>query len=97
VRIRILGGMKKADPAIEVRPLRPIRLHVRAIIRDGTRAFVGSQSLRKEELDSRREVGLVVTNPTVTRRLMQTFETDWEDSAPKQAKESKESKESAVA
>ena len=37
--------------------MKPVRLHVRAIIRDGTRAFVGSQSLRKEELDSRREVG----------------------------------------
>ena len=33
------------------------RLHVRAIVRDGRRAFVGSQSLRKLELDERREVG----------------------------------------
>jgi cardiolipin synthase len=88
VRVRILGGMKNPDhPGIEVRALKPMRLHVRAIIRDGTRAFVGSQSLRKEELDSRREVGLLVTNPTVTRKLMQTFETDWEDSAPKDARE----------
>ena len=103
VRIRVLGGMKKADPTIEVRSLKPMRLHVRAIIRDGTRAFVGSQSLRKEELDSRREVGLLVTNPTVTRKLMQTFETDWADSAPKDAKDpkaskaAKDSKEAAVA
>ena len=100
VRIRILGGMKKADPTIEVRSLKPLRLHVRAIIRDNTRAFVGSQSLRKEELDSRREVGLLVTNPTVTRKLMQTFETDWEDSAPKEVKDTKaakETKEPAVA
>ena len=106
VRVRIIGGMKKADPAVEVRSLKPVRLHVRAIIRDGTRAFVGSQSLRKEELDSRREVGLLVTNPTVTRKLMQTFEADWEDSAPKAdktpkntkaAKDEKELKETAVA
>jgi cardiolipin synthase A/B len=90
VTIRILGGMKKADPAIQVRPLKPLRLHVRAIIRDGTRAFVGSQSLRKEELDSRREVGLLVNNPTVTRMLMQTFEADWQDSAPKDAAKPKE-------
>ena len=89
VRIRILGGMKKADEAIEVRPLKALRLHVRAIIRDGTRAFVGSQSLRKEELDSRREVGLLVTNPAVTRSLMQTFETDWEHSSPKDVEKEK--------
>ena len=36
------------------------RLHVRAIIRDGSRAFVGSQSLRKLELEKRREVGVIV-------------------------------------
>lgn len=83
VRIRVIGGMKKANGTIEVRPLKPLRLHVRAIVRDGTRAFVGSQSLRVEELDSRREVGLLVNNPAVTRKLMQTFEDDWEHSAAK--------------
>jgi hypothetical protein len=36
------------------------RLHVRAIVRDGRRAFVGSQSLRKVELDERREVGIII-------------------------------------
>ena len=71
------GCIKGPDEAVVVAPLTSIRLHVRAIIRDGTRAFVGSQSLRKEELGSRREVGLLVNNPTVTRRLLQVFEADW--------------------
>jgi phosphatidylserine/phosphatidylglycerophosphate/cardiolipin synthase-like enzyme len=97
VRIRVLGGMKKASDQIEVRKLEPLRLHVRAIIRDGTRAFVGSQSLRKEELDSRREVGLLVANPTVARKLMQTFEADWADSAPKGKPADKTQAEAAVA
>jgi phosphatidylserine/phosphatidylglycerophosphate/cardiolipin synthase-like enzyme len=82
VEVRVIGSLKGGSDAIAVRKL-GMRLHVRAIVRDGTRAFVGSQSLRKEELDSRREVGLLVNNPTVTRSLMQTFETDWEHSAPK--------------
>jgi cardiolipin synthase A/B len=86
VKIRVIGSVKKADPLIEVRPLRLMRLHVRVIIRDGTRAFVGSQSLKKEELDARREVGVLVTNPTVTRKLMQVFEQDWADSASKEEK-----------
>ena len=60
-----------------------IRLHVRAIIRDGTRAFVGSQSLRTEELSSRREVGLLITNPTVARKIQQVFDADWEEWALK--------------
>jgi phosphatidylserine/phosphatidylglycerophosphate/cardiolipin synthase-like enzyme len=64
-------------------------------IRDGTRAFVGSQSLRKEELDSRREVGLLISNPNVAGQLMKVFETDWLESitAKEAAKEVKEAKE----
>jgi phosphatidylserine/phosphatidylglycerophosphate/cardiolipin synthase-like enzyme len=53
------------------------RLHVRAIIRDGSRACVGSQSLRKLELEKRREVGLIVDDPKVVRQMMTVFEEDW--------------------
>lgn len=42
--------------------------------------LVGSQSLRKDELENRREVGLIVNNPTVARKILQVFEADWEDS-----------------
>lgn len=77
VRVRVIGGFKKAGDPIEVRKP-PFRLHVRTIVRDGTRAFVGSQSLRKDELEIRREVGMFITNPAVTRSLLRVFETDWE-------------------
>ncbi len=80
VTVRIIGDMKGKDPGIEERRL-PTRLHVRAIVCDGTQAFVGSQSLRKDELDNRREVGLIINNPGVARKIMQVFETDWADSA----------------
>ena len=70
-------------------------LHVRAIIRDGTHAFVGSQSLRRLELDDRREVGLIITNPSVARRMLQIFEADWEASAKK--KEQDQAPEAAAA
>jgi len=81
IRVRVLGDLKGPDGDVEVRPLKGLRHHIRAIIRDGTRAFVGSQSLRKEELESRREVGLLISNPTATRKLMQIFESDWLASA----------------
>ncbi len=84
VRVRILGHLKGSDGAVAVRALKTMRLHVRAIVRDGTRAFVGSQSLRKEQLDRRREVGLLINNPTVTRRLLKVFDEDWEASATKE-------------
>jgi len=53
------------------------RLHVRAIIRDGSRAFVGSQSLRKLELEKRREVGVIVDDPKIVRQMTTVFEEDW--------------------
>jgi phosphatidylserine/phosphatidylglycerophosphate/cardiolipin synthase-like enzyme len=82
VQVRIIGGAKGTSDAIRVcKPKK--RIHIRAIIRDGLRAFVGSQSLRKEELASRREVGLLVNNPTVARRVLQVFEADWADWAKK--------------
>lgn len=80
VNVRIIGDMKGKDPGIEERRL-PMRLHVRAIVRDNTQAFVGSQSLRKDELENRREVGLIINNPGVARKIMQVFESDWADSA----------------
>lgn len=91
VRIRVIGDLKGPDGAVQVRPLKGLRLHVRAIVRDSTRAFVGSQSLRKVELDSRREVGLLISNPNVARQLMKVFEADWVESirAKEAAKEEK--------
>jgi cardiolipin synthase len=83
VKIRILGCMKGKDPGIDERKLASMRLHVRAIVRDGKRAFVGSQSLRKDELENRREVGLIINNPTVARKLLSVFDSDWEDSGKK--------------
>jgi phosphatidylserine/phosphatidylglycerophosphate/cardiolipin synthase-like enzyme len=79
VQVRILGNLKGKEGGIDVRQP-AMRMHVRAIVRDGTRAFVGSQSLRKDELENRREVGLIITNPTVARKLLQIFEVDWADS-----------------
>ena len=52
-------------------------LHVRAIVRDGRRAFIGSQSLRKLELDERREVGIIVRDRKVVRKVEKVFNDDW--------------------
>jgi cardiolipin synthase len=78
VRIRILGKIEKkwVDSGFKVRKF-PGRLHVRALVRDGRRAFVGSQSLRKPELDERREVGIVIRDARLVKRLANVFEADW--------------------
>ena len=90
VTVRIIGKAKRVSDPVEVRPLKPMRLHVRATIRDGTAVFVGSQSLRRLELDARREVGLVIRNPAVARRMLQVFEQDWIESAGKKDKKDAE-------
>jgi phosphatidylserine/phosphatidylglycerophosphate/cardiolipin synthase-like enzyme len=79
VDVRIMGKLeRKWDTGVfDARPFPGKRLHVRAIIRDGRRAFVGSQSLRKLELDDRREVGLIVRDRAVVRKLQKIFERDW--------------------
>ena len=52
---------------------------MRAIIRDGTAAFVGSQSLRKLELDGRREVGVIVSDAADRQEDASVFEATGED------------------
>ena len=76
VDVRVIGSVdKKSD--LNVRPLRGFRLHTRTIVCDRREAFVGSQSLRKAELDARREVGLIVRDKKVVSGLLDTFEADW--------------------
>jgi phosphatidylserine/phosphatidylglycerophosphate/cardiolipin synthase-like enzyme len=83
VEIRVLGTLEKNIKGVKVRRLGPMRLHVRAIMRDGREAFVGSQSLRRLELEGRREVGVIVRNGGVVRRMIATFEADWRASKKK--------------
>jgi len=76
VDVKVLGKVEaKWNLAWEKYPGK--RLHVRAIVRDGQRAFIGSQSLRKLELDKRREVGVIVTDRKFVESLMAVFARDW--------------------
>jgi cardiolipin synthase A/B len=77
VDVRILGRVGKRGAGLNVQKFPGKRLHVRAIVRDGFRAFVGSQSLRRLELDSRREVGVIVRDPKIVKRIAAVFEDDW--------------------
>ena len=81
VEIKIVGKVGKQNPGLDVRNLAKIRLHTRTSIRDRRHAFLGSQSLRTAELDSRREVGVIVREPKVVNGLIKTFEADWAMSA----------------
>jgi cardiolipin synthase len=77
VDVRVLGHVAKAGVKIVSAPLAGRRLHVRAMIADGRRAFVGSQSLKRLELDKRRELGLIIRESKVVRQLEAVFAEDW--------------------
>ena len=79
VDVRVIGsiGGRRSGHHLKVRPLGGFRLHTRTIVRDRREAFVGSQSLRTAELDSRREVGVIVRDAKVVGRLLETFAADW--------------------
>ena len=76
VDVRVIGRVEsKWNVRSERHPNK--RLHIRAIIRDGERAFVGSQSLRRLELEKRREVGVIVTDGNIVDEMLDIFEKDW--------------------
>jgi len=81
VDVRVIGKVTIRGKGLRTAKMPKPRLHVRAIVRDGAEAFIGSQSLRCLELDRRREVGLIVRNRRVARQIQATFETDWEQNA----------------
>ena len=94
VEVKILG---KVDPNwdrkdVKVEKYPGKRLHVRAIMRDGKRAFLGSQSLRKIELDKRREIGVIITDASVIREMADIFADDWAQTARGAKERKKQSK-----
>ncbi len=98
VEIRIIGHIGKRSGGLTAQKLRDLRLHTRIIIRDGHQAFIGSQSLRRNELDARREVGLIVRDAKVIKGLLAVFEADWQQiiTAEKQAVSASDSIETAA-
>jgi len=90
VDVRVIGKVQsKWNVTCEKCPGK--RMHIRAIIRDGKRVFLGSQSLRRVELEKRREIGVIITDQRVVNEMLEVFEDDWAqtDSGRKQLKKDK--------
>jgi phosphatidylserine/phosphatidylglycerophosphate/cardiolipin synthase-like enzyme len=83
VEIKVIGSVSGRG-GLNAKKLGGLRLHTRTIIRDRRQAFVGSQSLRTDELDSRRELGLIIHDVTAVKILIDTFESDWAGARVKQ-------------
>ncbi len=84
VSVKIIGHVSRSRH-LSARGLRRMRLHTRVVVRDRKQAFLGSQSLRKVELDERREIGIIVNNAKIVSSLTTVFEDDWKASAEQSA------------
>jgi phosphatidylserine/phosphatidylglycerophosphate/cardiolipin synthase-like enzyme len=89
VKLRVLGRLSKRVTKAECRQLH-MRLHSRTIVRDREMVFLGSQSLRTEELDARREVGLIFHDQKIATRLANVFEEDWNESGKSRDRKDKD-------
>jgi cardiolipin synthase A/B len=81
VDVRVIGRASTKDATLQARKL-PIRLHTRAILRDGKDIFLGSQSLRKLELEARREIGVIVHDAKLAKQMIEVFDKDWRSASP---------------
>jgi phosphatidylserine/phosphatidylglycerophosphate/cardiolipin synthase-like enzyme len=77
VDVRVIGKVEKRLRGVRVASFAGGRLHVRAIVQDDRRAFVGSQSLRRPELDRRREIGVITDDSGIVKGITKIFEADW--------------------
>jgi phosphatidylserine/phosphatidylglycerophosphate/cardiolipin synthase-like enzyme len=76
IDVRIIGHVARSGTGLVCERLK-FRQHVRAIIRDASDAFLGSQSLRTLELDGRREIGFKIDDAKAVKQMRDTFEADW--------------------
>ena len=94
--VRILGAVSGRGAGLHVEQLQDLRLHVRAIVRDGIETFIGSQSVRGIELDRRREVGIVVRDRRIATQIQTVFEADWARRVEMSAKAARVSRDEAA-
>jgi phosphatidylserine/phosphatidylglycerophosphate/cardiolipin synthase-like enzyme len=78
IKVRVIGkAHHRIRALLDVRKYNGFRLHVRAIVRDGQDAFVGSQSLGRMAFEDRREIGLIIRDADIARRMRSIFQRDW--------------------
>jgi len=83
VDVKVIGKVVPAVAGIATAKSSRLRLHVRAIVRDRKSVFVGSQSLRRPQIDGRREIGLIAPHSKVAAAIARVFDQDWADAMPK--------------
>ena len=86
---RVAAGDSAAFEALMRRYNRTLFRTARAVLRDDSELFLGSQGLRTIELDRRREVGIILRDRTAIKRFRSVFEEDWATTKAADGDESK--------
>lgn len=60
----------------------PLYIHAKMVLEDGAQAFVGSENFSAGSLDQNRELGIVVTDPSLIAQLSDTFNADRQGATP---------------
>jgi len=78
--VKIIGrepGLDKVVPNFHVRKLARYKLHAKCAVVDSSLFYVGSQNLREVSLDARREVGIIIQDDPMARKIERIFDEDW--------------------
>ena len=62
---------------VQVREDPQLYMHAKIIVVDSRVAFVGSENISTQSLDQNRELGILVSDPSVLNKLQTTFQNDW--------------------
>lgn len=65
---------------VKVHKQKNLRLHAKLLISDNEHALVGSMNIDRSAFDLRRELGTTIRDEAVVKRLIKTFEEDWDGS-----------------
>jgi len=65
---------------VKVHKQKNLRVHAKLIIADDEHALVGSMNIDRSAFDLRRELGTTIKDEAVVKRLIETFQSDWDSS-----------------
>ena len=65
---------------IKVHAIKHPKIHCKLLIADHARALIGSMNIDRHAFELRRELGIVCDEPAIVKRVLDTFERDWEAS-----------------
>jgi phosphatidylserine/phosphatidylglycerophosphate/cardiolipin synthase-like enzyme len=78
--VKIISRDTHYDEVVQnfhVKKLARYKLHAKCVVVDSKYFYVGSQNLRAVSLDRRREVGMIVEDSAMARRIERVFDEDW--------------------